>query len=193
MPRIPTQKLAGVLRRLVLDRSDNEAWKALYLLMWPLVFATAYRNLRGDRELSADAGQEVFLRLYRYARFDEFTENPEAFPGYVSAMCKNVCRDYLSKILREPQLSEAEFQQSLVEFEQERSRDLVSPELSAIRSGEVSAFLSSLDPDDRRLAELLLKGVGTSEAADRLGLTYTNTAVRIYRLRQLARNAMKTG
>ena len=48
-------------------------------------------------------------------------------------------------------------------------------------------------PDDQRLAELLLKGVATSEAAERLGLTYTNTAVRIYRLRQLARNAMKTG
>ncbi len=191
MPRIPTQELVGILKRLALDRSDNESWKALYLLMWPLVFATAYRTLRGDRELSADAGQEVFLRLYRYARFDEFTENPEAFPSYVSVMCKNVSRDYLSKILREPQLSETEFQESLVEFEQERSRDL-SPELSAIRSGEVSAFLSSLDPDDRRLADLLLKGMATSEAAERLGLTYTNTAVRIYRLRQLARNAMKT-
>jgi RNA polymerase sigma factor (sigma-70 family) len=193
MPRIPTQKLADILRRLALDRSDNEAWKAVYSLMWPLVFATAYRTLRGDRELSADAGQEVFLRLYRYARFDEFTENPDAFPGYVSAMCKNVCRDYLSKILREPQRSETEFQERLSEFEQERSRDLVSPEMSAIRSSEVSAFLSSLDSDDQRLAELLLKGVATSEAAERLGLTYTNTAVRIYRLRQLARNAMKTG
>ena len=108
-------------------------------------------------------------------------------------MCKNVSRDYLSKILREPQLSEAEFQESLVEFELERSREAVSPELSAIRSGEVSAFLSSLDPHDRELADLLLKGTGTSQVAERLGLSYANAAVRIHRLRQLARNAMKTG
>jgi RNA polymerase sigma factor (sigma-70 family) len=193
MPTIPTDKLAVVLGRLAHDRSDDDAWRALYLLMWPLVFATAYRTLRGDRDLSADAGQEVFLRLYRYAHFDEFIENPGAFPAYVSAMCKNVSRDYLSKILREPQLSEAEFQESLVEFEQERSREAVSPELSAIRSGEVSAFLSSLDPHDRELADLLLKGTSTSQVAERLGLTYANAAVRIHRLKQLARNAMKTG
>jgi RNA polymerase sigma factor (sigma-70 family) len=192
MARIPTEKLADILKRIALLRSNNEAWKALYVLIWPLVFATAYRTLRGDRELSADAGQEVFLRLYRYGQFDEFTENPDAFPGYVSAICKNVSFDYLSKILREPHLSEAEFQERLLEFDQERSRDLVSPELAAIRSSEVTAFLSSLDPDDRRLAELLLEGMGTSEAAERLGWTYANTAVRIYRLRQLARNVMKT-
>jgi len=164
----------------------------LYLLLWPLVFATAYRVLRGDHGLAADAGQEVFFRLYRYTRFDDFAGRPEAFVPYVLAMCRNVGRDYLSKILREPPVSEDELRELLKDVEKGRSREADDPELAAIRSDELSSFLSSLRDQDRSLAELLLNGADTSEVAQALGLSYANAAVRIYRLRQLVRNTLKT-
>ncbi len=164
----------------------------LYLLLWPIIFATAYRILRGDRGLAADAGQEVFLRLYRYARFEEFIERPDSFPAYALTICKNVSRNYLSKILREPSVSEDTFQESLKRFEEGRSRDVDNPELAAIRSDELSTFLSTLDSEDRHLAELLLNGADTSSIAQRLGLRYATAAVRIHRLRKVAHNSMKT-
>lgn len=164
----------------------------LYVHLWPLVFATNYRILRGDRGLAADAGQEVFLRLYRYARFQEFSERPDALLSYVLAICRNVSRNHLSLILREPPVSADEVQAAMDETENAWASRAENPEVAAIRSNQLSVFLSSLDPEDQQLVELLLRGSTTPEIAQRLGLTYTNAAVRIHRLRRLARNTMTT-
>ena len=192
MPSTSTEKLGCILKRLESERSDEEAWRMLYAHLWPLVFATNYRILRGDRGLAADGGQEVFLRLYRYARFQEFGDRPEAFLSYVLAICRNVSRDYLSLILREPPVSDEEVEAAKDESEITWSAKADNPEIAAIRSNQLSGFLSSLETKDRELVELLLRGSTTPEIAKRLGLTYTNAAVRIHRIRQLARNSMKT-
>jgi DNA-directed RNA polymerase specialized sigma24 family protein len=95
-------------------------------------------------------------------------------------------------ILREPPVSDEEVEAAKDESEITWSAKADNPEIAAIRSNQLSGFLSSLETKDRELVELLLRGSTTPEIAKRLGLTYTNAAVRIHRIRQLARNSMKT-
>jgi len=190
MPAVNTDKLREILKRLERSRADQEAWNLLYRHLWPLLVAINYRILRGDRELAQDASQEVVLRLFRYVQFEDFQDKPEDFLSYVRAMCRNVSRSYLARLLREPS-----FSQQLLE-----SRELLkSPtgendaEERAILRSEMTAATASLDSDDRKLLDLLRAGATISEIAERLGITYSNAAVRIHRLRLALSKSMKTG
>lgn len=191
MSSISTEQLAGILGRLESQRDDQEAWRMLFNVLWPRVFAASYRILRGDRALAADAAQEVFLRLYLYAHFEQFRDRPEAFPFYVHKICTNLCRSYLRQILRAPLQYESELEEVVNEGERPTASDANNPELAAMHSSQLSAFLSSLDDEDGQLAELLLDGANTTQVAERLGLSYANAAVRIHRLRKRVFNKLK--
>src|SRR6266481_1527611 len=101
-------KLSPILKRLCRWRADDEAWQMLVRHLWPLVVAINYRILRGQRDLAEDASQEVFLRIFRYVRFDDFVSKPEDFQSYVRAICRNVSRSYLSQLIREPSFLQEE-------------------------------------------------------------------------------------
>ena len=190
MSRISTDQLLQILKRLERSRADEEAWDRLYGYLWPLLVAINYRILRGDRQLAEDASQEVVLRLYRYVRFEEFQDKPDDFLSYVRAISRNVSRSYLSRLLREPSFSQLELDGLEASKSGAGENDA---EQSAILRSEVSAATASLDQNDRELLHLLRAGATISEIAERLGITYSNAAVRIHRLRSTLSKSLKIG
>lgn len=183
-----TDVFAETVRRLDASRSDESAWKLLNACLWPLLLATSFHILRGNRHLAEDATQEALLRLFRYARFEDFRDNPEAFRSYALVICRNVCRRYLSQLFREPAYS-GEVPEDRHETESLPGGD---PELIAIRSNIFIRLFLDLDSEQRELLNLLLQGYSIAEIASRLGIKYTNTAVRIHRLRKDIAKSLKT-
>lgn len=189
-----TDKLGAILERLEASRSDDAAWTLLYQQLWPLVFSISYRVLRGVRDLAMDASQEAFLRIFRYVRFTSFKDRPDEFKAYVRAVTRNVARTYLEKLLRSPsfdprKVEHAESEGSLGPSGFGRGEDTES---AVIRRDELRHLLEGLDRAERELAMLLAEGRTVPEIAERLGLSYSNTAVRIHRLRRSLSNLLKT-
>jgi RNA polymerase sigma factor (sigma-70 family) len=166
-------KIEHLIKCLSADRTSEENWASLYRLLWPFVVATIYRTFGGDRRGVEDLAQEVFFRLVKFCDFSAFP-SPEAFLGFVHAVCKNVARDELRKrgtgekyvniddtsIAKEP--SEHDYV----------DRDIV-----------LEKVFSGLDSEDRSLASYLLQGYTLSEVAERTKQSYGGLAVRFHRLR----------
>src|SRR5438105_1398660 len=135
-----SDKLIASIETLAHSRDDERAWGMLFNNLWPLVFATSYRILRGNRDLAEDASQDVFLRILRYARFEDFIDNPEAFKSYVRTICKNVCISYLARLLRQP-APPSNQQEEIDKLPDKQSTDV---ETAAIHRDQLSALLADL-------------------------------------------------
>lgn len=189
-----TDKLGPILERLEASPRDDEAWALLYQQLWPLVFSISYRALRGVHHLATDASQEAFFRLFRYARFASFKDRPDEFRAYVMVVARNVARTYLKKLSHSPSFDAKEGE----ELESEGSLGQVgigrgeNTESAIIRQVELRNLLEGLDRAERELAMLLAEGHSVPEIAERLGLSYSNAAVRIHRLRRSLYNLLKT-
>ncbi len=179
-----TETFAECLRRLGSNRSDEGAWSKLYARLRPLLYATCYRLLRGHPQLAEDAVQETILKLFRYARFAEFAANPEAFYSYALAVGRNVSFEYLRHLRRNAEEDDLE-SVDVVAVEKD------NPESYAIRSKLLAQAVLELNAEDQKLLNLLLQGYSTPEIAGRTGLKYSNTGVRIHRLRAHLRNMLK--
>ncbi|MFL6311379.1 MAG: RNA polymerase sigma factor [Terriglobales bacterium] len=166
-----------IVRRLGNSRSDSEAWKALTQILGPTLLATAYRILRGNLPLAEDATQESFLRLFLYAHFEDFSDNPDAFRSYALVTCRNMSRNYLRQLLQNPEVS---CEVDLLEQASSSSQD---PESIAVGSSMLAGMVLRLDEDSRELLDLVLQGYTIQEISERLSLTYGNVAVQIHRLR----------
>ena len=189
MDKTSSEILSSVLGRLDRSRMDNLAWQTLYKRLWPLMVGTNYRILRGHRDLAEDASQEVFLRIFQYVQFKNFVGKPDDFTRYVRAMCRNVSLTYMSKLLREPSFFQEELKNDSGGDGRSRWSD---PERELVKRGEISRFLADLDPRDQKLLALLASGATIAEIAEQLGLTYSNAAVRIHRLRNVLHKSLKT-
>lgn len=171
------EQLAALLLRIGENRGDEKAWAGLYDLAWPRAVAIAYRFVRGRRELAEDVGQEVFLRLLRYADTSQLAL-PEDFYRYLAKMVQNVCRDLIRKerSAETTNIDETDIVENLASgastYDLIENRELLS------------RIEDSLTGEDRRLVRLLAEGLKVQEIADRLGLSYSNAGVRIHRIRR---------
>lgn len=181
-----TTDLGAILDRLANSRNDETAWELLYRKLWPLVMAVTFRILGGRRDLAEDASQEVFLRLLRYCKFDEFRDS-NAFKSYVYVVCRNVAVDFLSKFARTSETvtpgPHGESPDSEVEP--------VTPELIAMLREQLRGLLSELDSPDRQIVQLLIEGLSISEIAVQTGMTYSTVATRLHRMRRRIHNPLK--
>ena len=66
METVTKSQLTQALRRLAAERSDQEAWRVLFLGAWGTGLSAANRTLRGQVELAKDVTQEAFQRLIKY-------------------------------------------------------------------------------------------------------------------------------
>src|ERR1051326_5641113 len=57
-------------------------------------------------ELAQDAGQETFLRIFRYFRSGKTLENPASLPGFVHSVCNNIALEFLRAHMRHNQIPE---------------------------------------------------------------------------------------
>jgi RNA polymerase sigma factor (sigma-70 family) len=189
MSSTATGDLSTTLKRLYRSRSDQAAWDLLYTQLWPLLVGINYRILRGHRELAEDASQEAFLKIFRYVHFGDFVEKPEEFRSYVRAICRNVSRTYLSRLLKEPSFSQTE-----LDTEPERPAGFSGrdEELAALERDALAHLMNRLSLEDQRLVALLQQGADLGEIAQSLGISYSNAAVRLHRLRQRLSKSMNT-
>src|SRR5262249_47942887 len=152
-------------------------------LMWPFVLAVLYRQLRGARDLAEDAAQEVFLRLVRYAPFENL-QDASAFRAYLATVCRNVARTYLRQALGHGIAGKfGESPESGLPEPAEKS----TPEAEVDLNDMLAHVLTRVDPPDRSLAELLLKGFTLPEIVQKTGMGYNLIAVRLHRLRKKLR------
>ncbi len=177
-----SNSLPSILSRLAKSRMDMDAWQLLYVRMWPLVVSWNFRFLGGSREAAEDVSQEVFLRLLKYCSFGRL-RRPNAFLAYLRTVCQNVSRDYLNELRRRK------------EGVLEQSVQLRGSGLPRIADREITdtyyRVLNGLNETDRELIELAVLGYTLEEIAEATGLTYSNAAVRIHRIRKKIRRLMK--
>ena len=169
-------KLEDILSRLEKSRDNEEAWSELYINMWPWVFSHIYRYLRGAGKSAEDASQDVFLRLLRYCKFQK-VQDPLAFQAYLRTICKNVARNYLSET----------YKRSEIELHLEEKNEIFFKEEEE-RMTAIERVLNSLDEPEKQLIRLAIDGYSMQEIAQKTEWSYSNTAIRLYRLRKKIRN-----
>ncbi len=173
------EPLALLLGRLAERRDDEDAWGSLYRLLWPFVYASAFRQLRGRWDLAEDAAQEVFLRLARYAPLEDLRE-PGAFRAYVWVTAKNITRTMLKRQIGAKELPLGDRNDPMEEVLTASGGD---PSRRAEIRDTVRALLDRLPGPDAEIVRLLLQGADLKEIAAETGRGYSDVAVRLHRLR----------
>jgi RNA polymerase sigma factor (sigma-70 family) len=167
--------LHRVIERLSESPDDPEAWRSLYVTLWPYVLATNNRLLGGRADYAEDASQEVFLRLFQYGKLTSLRSRGAA-RAYVRTICRNVVRSYLKQLRNQAHTTDL-----IEEYGHEGSG--LSDEEAVAR--DLKEYLEEpLSDSERQLLELTVDGYGLHEIAERLHINYSNAAVRLHRLRQ---------
>lgn len=169
------ENLRAILLHLHEDPRNDGLWKALYDETRRFVFAVAYRVLNGDNELAKDATQSVFLRLFQYCEFTDFSE-PGDFLGYLSTVTRHAALD----LVRKQQGYVTGLELALSDFLPSRP----TPRQRERAQNQLHDVLEHLSSDEKVLVDLLMAGYTLDEIAKRLGVRYSTAAVRIHRLRE---------
>jgi RNA polymerase sigma factor (sigma-70 family) len=180
-------ELAEMLKRLKTSPTDEDSWRDLYRQLWPFVIAVIYRRLKGgEGKLAEDAAQEVFVRLLRSRPFDHIPD-ADSLRAYVWQIADNVAKTHLQKLR-----SDENGQRELAGWrEVQPSVEVVDPESTLVAREVFDLAESLLESNERELLRLLLLGCSLGQAADQLGLSYSNAGVRLHRIRR-KRNRGKT-
>jgi RNA polymerase sigma factor (sigma-70 family) len=161
----------ALLERLRANSADGDAWTELYQSYWPFVFSVAYRECRGHRDLAEEVAQEVFVKLLRTQPFDRLP-NASKLRGYLYTATTNTAKTALGRLA-------ARAETPLFDSGHEPQ----SPDVTEARL-VIEELRLALAPLDREILNLIEAGFTLSEVAAATGLSYTNTAVRLHRLRR---------
>jgi RNA polymerase sigma factor (sigma-70 family) len=180
----PTSKkqIDEALQTLKVERSNESAWRALFVGTWATGIATAHRVLRGQLDLAKDVTQEAFHRVVRYCDFAKIADC-DAFLAYLRTTCVNVSNDALRQLMSHSAEMPLEVE-SLVETTNNPEALIATAELKR-------ELLDQLNEQDRRLMELLVAGYPLQEIASQMNVSYSNAGVRLYRLRQFLAKYME--
>jgi RNA polymerase sigma factor (sigma-70 family) len=180
--------LAPILRILASSRGDEEAWRALFLQLWPYVMALNFRFLRGHIDLAEDASQDAMIRLARFCPFEKLIAE-ETFRAYVRTVCRNVSRSYMRRLATRQEVG-------LEELDLHRSQAVPSdeaPDGELLARELLGSSFAKLDADDRQLFTLLVSGSPAGEITEVTGLARGSIYVRVHRLRQKLRKLLREG
>ena len=138
------------------------------------IVSTAWRIL-GDETEALDAAQDVFLRLHRYLRSFDPTQD---FGAWLYRMVVNACHDARR---RRPRHLSLEDERARGTVEDLRSADDVEASAGALEDERVlAAALQTLSEKERAALVLRdLEGLSTQEVADALGSTPTTVRSQI--------------
>jgi RNA polymerase sigma-70 factor (ECF subfamily) len=138
------------------------------------IVSTAWRIL-GDETEALDAAQDVFLRLHRYLRSFDPTQD---FGAWLYRMVVNACHDARR---RRPRHLSLEDERARGTVEDLRSNDDVEASAGALEDERVlAAALQTLSEKERAALVLRdLEGLSTQEVADALGSTPTTVRSQI--------------
>jgi|SRR5580698_5768832 RNA polymerase sigma factor (sigma-70 family) len=181
--QIPDEELHTLLGLLQNDPKNEDLWKALYDKIRRFVYVVAFRVLNGNEELAQDATQVVFLRLFEYCEFTEFSE-PQEFLGYVATVARHVALDLIKR--------EGKYVTGLDVTLCDFLPGTPTPRQHERAKNQLHDLLEQLDSDDKTLVNLLMEGWTLDEIAHRVGVSYANAAVRVHRLREKLLNGLTT-
>lgn len=187
MTSAETEQIRQALRALGVNRQDDEAWRTIINLTFPIALATANRILRGALDLAKDAAWEAFARIARYADFQLLALiAPEAFLRYLKQVTRRASYDLLRSLARRaPEIH------GLVVSESGIQSSAPTPEETLAAEELHSEIANMLGPDERRLLTLMLEGFTLDEIGERLKISYNTAGVRLHRLREKIRNYLK--
>jgi len=180
--QISDEELRQLLARLQDDPKNEDLWKALYHKIRRFVYVVAFRVLNGNEELAKDATQVVFLRLFEYCEFTEFSE-PQEFLGYVATVARHAALDLIKregKYITGLDLTLCDFLPGTP-----------TPRQHERAQNQLHDLLEQLDSEDKSMVNMLMEGWSLDEIAERLGVSYANAAVRIHRLREKLLKGLK--
>jgi RNA polymerase sigma-70 factor (ECF subfamily) len=156
---------------------DGAAFEQIMILHQRKVVSTAWRLL-GNEDDARDAGQEVFLRVYRH--LSKF-KTDEDFSGWLYRITINVCRDIGRKRGRAGRFSSFEAEQQLGNLETLASQDDL--ERAAIRREQQRIVAEALDTLSKKEKAAIvlrdLEGLPTEEVARILGSSQTTVRSQI--------------
>lgn len=163
---------------------DVAAWSALYELHYASVFRQV-RYLCGDRGLAEELTQETFAQaMASCRRYD----GRRAFAGWMHGIALNVVRKHWRKNRNRSRAMERYEHGGLAH---PRAEDPDGGHLRRERSRVLYAVLDELPPRWREAFVLReIQGLSTAEAAERLGISSSNVAVRVTRARQRIRDEL---
>lgn len=166
---------------------DTRPFTALTRRYQQNVLATCFRML-GNRQDAEDAGQEIFLRVYR--GLHSFEQRAQ-FSTWLYRITLNVCRSALSRRKRRPPLASAPidtYENVLTTGETSEDRLLAQAEVLLLNRA-----LQQLAPDEREV--LILRetdGLSYREIADVLDIGLSAAKMRVLRARQSLQTITRT-
>lgn len=185
MTPVENEQIREALHALSVNRRDNDAWRILINVTFPIALATANRILHGMLDLARDATWEAFARIARYADFDILVvTEPTGFLRYLKQVTRRTSYDLLQSLARRS----SEIQSGLVVPEGGVESRAPTPEETLAADELRGEILKMLNHEDQRLLKMVLDGFSLPEIAERIGISYNATGVRLHRLRQKVRN-----
>lgn len=163
---------------------DVDAWSALYERHYATVFRQV-RYLCGDRGLAEELTQETFAQAMASSRR---YDGRRAFAGWMHGIALNVVRKHWRKNRNRNRAME---RYEHVDFARPRNEDPDGGHLRRERSRVLYEVLDDLPPRWREAFVLReVQGLSTAEAAERLGISTSNVAVRVTRARSRIRDEL---
>jgi len=169
--------LNAVLTRLGRSPDDPEAWRQLHDQIKPYVCRILARHMPQMPNAIEDGFQDVFVRLIHHCRFER-VRDAAGFCSYLRRICRSVATDYDRRQGRKLKSHPLDDADAVGQQTQEPA-----PESAAIVEELLTQIFSGLQPPDRKLLRLLLKGHSQHQIELATGLRYQAVASRIHRLR----------
>ena len=180
LPRLEAELSARQSARFY--QGDDEAWVAAERLL--RMSARFLRALyRATPEDTDDVVQETILKL-QSPRIMQRLRAAGSPAGYVLVMMRNALSDLAKRRLREIQPEEPFEEMVAVEVSEEEGQKAEAIE-------RMKEALKSLRPDDRYLLRMRFwKGMRIEDISEVIGVSYSATAVRLFRILSRLREAM---
>jgi RNA polymerase sigma-70 factor (ECF subfamily) len=164
---------------------DAEGYRLLVERYQSLIYSIAYRMVR-DRSEAEDLAQDVFLKAYQM--LDSFREEA-SFKTWICRIATNRCIDWRRKHASRAQLT------AEVEEAGRLSDDKETPEQVYLRRERLKQVRDVIEqmPDKYRTILLMhhFQGMSYKDIAEREQISPRTVETRLYRAKQMLRNAME--
>jgi RNA polymerase sigma factor (sigma-70 family) len=178
-------ELNSAIARLAANGRDEDAWEKLYRLVYPYLFGSLFRMLRGNRYLAEEAVQEVMMRLLRNLDFSSREMTAASLMSYLKLTLRSVAFDLFRSQERpghegsQPAPNEAETA--------DPEDSALSPEDQAMIRFAFDRAMENLSDHERTVMTLHLDGRSIGEIAESMQIAEKTG----YNLLSLARKKLR--
>jgi RNA polymerase sigma-70 factor (ECF subfamily) len=161
---------------------DNQTFDKLYLVLKDELLLIAY-YYTGEKEISKDIIHDVFEKLLQLSinkRKDYFGEKLSNFEGYLKVIVKNKCLDNI-KIKKNRERIIHSIRPLFNKNSENKAHE------SFLEEG-LSEMLKYLQPKEKEIIQLHLKGYSNDEIAIQLNITYNSVKNNVYESKKKIKN-----